>query len=157
MLKNLPTTPETLLDWSWTEIEPYYQELESRSLTASNVDAWLADWSSVGERIEELYARLSVGTSVNTADKQAEERMNKFLDGIFRNVMAAEQKLKAETARQPARTERVSRSRCATCAPRRTSSGRTTCPCCPNNKNSPSLLTKSTAPKRSIGRARKSP
>ncbi len=58
------------------------------------MDAWLADWSSVGERIEEMYARLSVATSVNTADKEAEERMNKFLDGIFPNVMAAEQKLK---------------------------------------------------------------
>ncbi len=94
MLKNLPMTPETLINWSWSEIEPYYQELESRSITAENVEAWLADWSSVGERIEELYARLAVGTSVNTADKQAEERMNKFLDGIFRNVMDAEQKLK---------------------------------------------------------------
>lgn len=94
MLKNLPITPEMLIDWSWPEIEPYYKELEARSITAGNVEAWLADWSSVGERIEELYARLAVGTSVNTADTQAEERMHKFLDGIFRNVMAAEQELK---------------------------------------------------------------
>jgi oligoendopeptidase F len=94
MLKNLPATPETLINWSWPEIEPYYQELEARPISAENVEGWLADWSSVGERIEELYARLAVATSVNTADTEAEERMNKFLDGIFRNVMAAEQKLK---------------------------------------------------------------
>ena len=94
MLNNLPTTPESLIAWSWPEIESYYQELESRSVNAANVAAWLADWSSVGERIDELYARLSVGTSTNTADKEAEERMIKFLDGIFRNVMSAEQKLK---------------------------------------------------------------
>ena len=94
MLKNLPIDPETLIAWSWPEIEPYYQELEARSITAANVDDWLADWSSVGERIEELYARLAVATSVNTADKQADERMNKFLDSIFPNVMAADQKLK---------------------------------------------------------------
>ena len=94
MLKNLPSTPEALIEWSWSEIEPYYVELEARSITSANVDNWLADWSSVGERIEELYARLAVATSVNTADKQAEERMHAFLDGIFRNVMAVEQKLK---------------------------------------------------------------
>ena len=37
---------------------------------------------------------LSVATSVNTADQAADERMNHFLDGIYPNVMAAEQKLK---------------------------------------------------------------
>ncbi|MGA2489664.1 MAG: M3 family oligoendopeptidase [Anaerolineales bacterium] len=94
MLKNLPATPEALIAWTWPEIKPYYQELESRYIVATDVEAWLEDWSSVGERIEELYARLSVATSVNTADKEANERMNKFLDSIFPNVMAAEQKLK---------------------------------------------------------------
>ena len=94
MLKNLPTTPETLLAWTWPEIDPFYKELASRSITAENVAAWLADWSSVGKCIEELYARLSVATTVNTADQAAEESMNKFLDGIFSNVMAAEEKLK---------------------------------------------------------------
>ena len=94
MLKNLPATLETLIAWTWTEIEPHYKDLESRPITAANVDAWLSDWSSIGERIEELYARLSVATSINTADKEADERMNHFLDDIFPNVMAAEQKLK---------------------------------------------------------------
>ena len=94
MLKNLPNTPEALIDWTWPEIEPHYQELESRSINAGNVDAWLADWSSVAERIEEMQARLAVATSVNTADEAAEQRMHRFLDGIFHNVMAAEQRLK---------------------------------------------------------------
>jgi oligoendopeptidase F len=94
MLKNLPTTPQEIIAWTWPEIEPLYKKLEARSLNAANVDVWLADWSSVGERIEEMFSRLSVATSVNTADKEADERMNKYLDGIFPNVMAAEQKLK---------------------------------------------------------------
>ena len=94
MLKNLPSTPEGLIAWSWPEIAPWYQELASRSITASNVQAWLADWSGIGERVEELHARLSVATSINTADKAAEERMNLFLDYIFPNALAAEQKLK---------------------------------------------------------------
>ncbi len=94
MLRNLPDTPESLIAWTWPEIEPHYQELESCSITAENVDAWLADWSSLGECIEEMHARLAVATSINTADEAAEQRMHSFLDGIFRNVMTAEQRLK---------------------------------------------------------------
>ena len=94
MLKNLPNSPQEIIAWTWPAIEPYYQELEARSLKASDVDSWLADWSSVGERLEEMYSRLYVATTVNTADKEADARMNAFLDGIFPNVMAAEQKLK---------------------------------------------------------------
>jgi oligoendopeptidase F len=94
MLKNLPTTAQEIVDWSWPEIESQYKELEARPLSAAGVDAWLADWSSVGERIEEMYSRLSVATSINTADKDADARMNRFLDAIFPNALAAEQKLK---------------------------------------------------------------
>jgi len=94
MLKNLPSNPEALIAWTWPEIETHYQELASRSITAGDVEAWLADWSSIGERIEELYARLSVATSINTADTEAEGRMNQFLDRIYPNAMAAEQQLK---------------------------------------------------------------
>jgi oligoendopeptidase F len=94
MFKNLPSDPKALIAWTWPEIETYYQELASQSLSAANVEGWLADWSSIGERIEELYARLSVATSTNTVDKEADEHMNQFLDSIFPNVMAAEQKLK---------------------------------------------------------------
>ena len=94
MLNNLPTTPQEIIAWTWLAIEPYYKDLEARPLSTANVDGWLADWSSVGERIEEMYARLSVATSVNTADKEADARMNAFLDGIYPNMMAAEQKLK---------------------------------------------------------------
>jgi len=94
MLNNLPTSPQEIIAWTWPAIEPYFKELEARRLTIDLVDSWLADWSSVGERLEEMFARLSVATSVNTADKEAEARMNAFLDRIFPNVMAAEQKLK---------------------------------------------------------------
>jgi oligoendopeptidase F len=94
MLKNLPATSTSLIAWTWPEIESHYQGLEARTINPANVDAWLSDWSSVGECIEELYARLAVAVSVNTADKEAEQRMHNFLDGIFSKVMAAEQKLK---------------------------------------------------------------
>ncbi len=94
MRKDLPNTPQEIISWSWPEIEPHYQELEARRLTETNVDAWLAQWSAIGERIDEMYSRLSVATSTNTADKDADERMNGFLDGVFPKVLAVEQKLK---------------------------------------------------------------
>ena len=94
MLNNLPTSPQDIIAWTWTQIEPYYNDLDSRPLTKDSAEEWLIDWSRLSEKIEELYSRLSVATTVNTADKEAEEHMKKFLDGIFPNVMAAEQKLK---------------------------------------------------------------
>jgi oligoendopeptidase F len=94
MLKNLPSTPEALTAWTWPEIEPHYKDLQSRLLTADNVEGWLTDWTRLGEKLDEMYSRLAVATSVNTADKEADERMNQFLDGIFPNAMAAEQGLK---------------------------------------------------------------
>lgn len=94
MLKNLPSTPAEIIAWTWPAIEPYYQELGSRPLAADNVETWLADWSAVAERIDEMYARLSVATTTNTADKEAEARMNAFLDDIYPPVMAAEENLK---------------------------------------------------------------
>lgn len=94
MLKDLPTTPEALIAWSWPEIEPLYNELAERPLSQASVEAWLSDWTRLGEKLEEMYSRLSVATSINTADKEADERMNKFLDTIFPGAMACEQKLK---------------------------------------------------------------
>ncbi len=94
MLSNLPSTPQEIINWTWPSIQKHYQELDARQLDAATEAEWLADWSSVGERLEEMYSRLAVATSTNTADKEAEEHMNKFLDTIFPNAMAADQKLK---------------------------------------------------------------
>lgn len=96
MLKNLPNTPEELIDWSWDEAALHYKDLESRTLTAENVEEWLTDWTRLAEKLEEMYQRLYVASTVNTADTEAEKRMNKFLDGIYPQSMAAEQKLKEQ-------------------------------------------------------------
>jgi oligoendopeptidase F len=94
MLKNLPTTPEELIAWSWDEAAPHYSDLESRPLKDANVEEWLIDWTHLAEKVEEMYQRLYVATTVNTADEDAKQRMNKFLDSIYPQAMAAEQKLK---------------------------------------------------------------
>jgi oligoendopeptidase F len=94
MLQNLPTTPQALITWTWPEIEPHYKDLASRPLTAASADEWLTDWTRLGEKLEEMYFRLALANSVNTVDKEAEQRLNRFLDTIFPPAMAAEQKLK---------------------------------------------------------------
>lgn len=94
MFSSLPQTVSALLKWQWSEIEPYFHDLATRTLTAQNVHAWLADWSALDERLGEMYARLSLAKTQNTADKDAEQAYNAFLDNIFPKAEAARQKLR---------------------------------------------------------------
>lgn len=84
------------IDWPWSRIEPYFQDLETRTLDAGSVDAWLSDWSAVAERIDETNRRLEVATTRNTADAEAEERYHTFLQAVQPQVAAAEQRLRAK-------------------------------------------------------------
>jgi oligoendopeptidase F len=94
MIESLPDTIDRLAAWTWTEIEPHYQALEAATLNAGAVDAWLSRWSRLSEHVSEMRERLYVATTVNTADTQATQRFNAFLDTIQPNADAAEQKLK---------------------------------------------------------------
>jgi oligoendopeptidase F len=93
MLDSLPSVSE-FMNWAWPQIEPYYHDLESRSLTAGGVNDWLADWTSISARVSEMYARLHLATDCDTADADAERRFNTFLENVYPPVKAAEQKLK---------------------------------------------------------------
>jgi len=95
MLAPLPAVLDEFLDWSWTELAPYYAELNERPLTAANVEQWLKDWSDVSRRVAEMRERRYVATTVNTADAAARRRYRQFFDEIFPASEAAEQRLKA--------------------------------------------------------------
>jgi len=84
------------IDWPWSRIEPYYQDLEARTLDAQSVEAWLSDWSVLAERIDETNRRLEVATTRNTADRGAEQRYHTFLQVIQPQVEAAEQRLRSK-------------------------------------------------------------
>lgn len=94
MLTSLPQTVPDLLRWQWSDIEPHVNELAARPLSAQNMNEWLADWTALDERISEMYARLSLAKTQNTADKDAEQAFNAFLDNIFPKAEAARQKLR---------------------------------------------------------------
>ncbi|MCP4538801.1 MAG: M3 family oligoendopeptidase [Chloroflexi bacterium] len=94
MFTSLPKTAPDLLQWSWPQIEPYFQNLTTRELTSDTVVGWLTDWSSLRECLSEMYKRLFVATTLNTADAEAERRFNTYLEDIFPVALAAEQRLK---------------------------------------------------------------
>lgn len=94
MFDTLPQEATTMSRWSWSQIEPYYNNLASRPLDPHTVTSFLSDWTRLSERVNEIQQRLYVATTCNTADQEAEEQFNKFLDEIYPAVQDAEQRLK---------------------------------------------------------------
>ncbi|MCD6356458.1 MAG: M3 family oligoendopeptidase [Anaerolineaceae bacterium] len=87
-------TPDDLIKLGWVDFESYYTALEKTNLTEGNIEKWLKEWTLVSDVRDELYNRLYVATSINTADKTAQDRFNDFIENTYPKVIAAEQKLK---------------------------------------------------------------
>ena len=47
MLDNLPKTSDELKGKSWADVQPFFDDLEGRTLTAETISEWLADFSAV--------------------------------------------------------------------------------------------------------------
>jgi len=92
--QELPTDKDSILAMTWSDYEPYYQELEARPLNSENIQTWLDDWSRLAETADEQYWRLNIATTVNTADQAIEEAFNKYVEEMQPLVKIAEQKLK---------------------------------------------------------------
>jgi oligoendopeptidase F len=78
----------------WQQVEPFFQDLISTSLSEDNVEYWLQTWSEVSRLVEEVYQRGYVAITVNTTDQAAAQRYNAFLDEIHPKAQAAHQQLK---------------------------------------------------------------
>jgi oligoendopeptidase F len=94
MFGSIAGDTEKILNLTWEEIEPYYRDLQTRTLSPQNVDEFLLDWTTVSETVDETYSRLNVAVTVNTQDGAAEEKYNAFLDTIYPKAEAAEQQLR---------------------------------------------------------------
>jgi len=92
--KSLPTDAASILALQWMDYEPYFADLEKRSLTAESMDGWLEDWSILASTVDEQYWRLEIATTVNTADKDMEEKYSEYTQKIQPLAKTAEQKLK---------------------------------------------------------------
>lgn len=91
---SFPTSPDRLIKLTWADFKPYYEDLQARSLDASQVEAWLNDWSRLDETLDELCNRLYVAMSANTADQEVKALYFRFLDSIYPPSEEAEQQLK---------------------------------------------------------------
>ena len=92
--QTLPTDAASILALTWSDYEPFYQELEARPLSDETIEEWLRDWSRLAETADEQYWRRYIATTVNTANQAIEEEFNKYIEEIQPAVKAAEQKLK---------------------------------------------------------------
>jgi oligoendopeptidase F len=88
------STVEALMAWDWAQFEPHYSMLEKAELSEATISNWLKNWTAVSDVRDELYNRLYVATSVNTADVTAQERFEHYMEKIYPQAMAAEQELK---------------------------------------------------------------
>ena len=71
MSKQLPKTAQEIMNWSWSQIEPYYQELDARRLNAETLDQWMLDWSDLSSLLYESEQRLMVATTAMKFKKTA--------------------------------------------------------------------------------------
>jgi oligoendopeptidase F len=95
MMPNmLPRTSQEFSTWTWLQIEPITRELAERTLTAENLEAWLANWSHLRSLLNETSARLQIAASMDTTDIKAEACFSTYQEKIFAPALAAEQKIK---------------------------------------------------------------
>ena len=91
---NLHPETSALMAWGWSNFEPIYNDLEKEKITASNIEDWLKNWTAIFDLADELYNRLYVATSVNTADKETTLLFNNYMENTYPKWKSAEQKLK---------------------------------------------------------------
>lgn len=91
---KLPTNPSQVLEWDWPHFKSFYDELASRELTASALEAWMADWTAVAALVAEAGNRLRVALDLHSDDAALEARFTAFLESIAEPAQAAEQVLK---------------------------------------------------------------
>ena len=91
---NLHPEHSELMTWGWANFEPYYSKLEKEEITLSNVKEWLKNWTAIFDLADELYSRLYVATSVNTADEKTTQLFESYMEETYPKWKTAEQKLK---------------------------------------------------------------
>ena len=94
MWKSLPDQASDFMEWRWSQIEPFFQELAERPIDGDSIGNWLADWTQLIDRLSETHARLSLAVNQDTTNTEAEARYNLYLDTIYPTSQAANQRLK---------------------------------------------------------------
>ncbi len=90
----LPTDYADFKDWSWTDFDPYFTNLQDRDVNADTVDQWLRNWTQIEAIASELYQRRYVALTLNTADDDIRAAYDDFLENIQPPLSMASQTLK---------------------------------------------------------------
>lgn len=93
-LAPLPINAMDAQDWPWSNIAPYYQSLQDADLNEATIDHWLKQWTEISDFLGEIDNRLYVAVTLNTADKTAEQRVQRFAREIMEPCRAAEDGLR---------------------------------------------------------------
>ena len=94
MSNTLPRDPHVFMQWEWDQIKPFAVDLVKHPLTSSTLENWVMDWSDLNRIISEIFSRLLVATTLNTADEEAKNRFNTFLDETYNPFLVANQELR---------------------------------------------------------------
>jgi oligoendopeptidase F len=75
-------TPDVFAEAGWDDVAPWYDELASRPLDLTTVDAWLAEWSALEEALEEARTLAWIDHTLDTADPVKEAAHLRFAGEI---------------------------------------------------------------------------
>lgn len=71
-IQSLPDSPQAFADATWADILPYYEALANRPLDRQNADAWLSEWSTLEELLDEARNLAEIAYTVDTTDPAKE-------------------------------------------------------------------------------------
>ena len=94
MLSHLPKTSDELKGKSWTDLQPFFDDLEGRTLSAATINEWLADFSALSDLMGEYGSRAYVATTRDTTDAEADRLYKAYVEQIEPQERAADQRLK---------------------------------------------------------------
>ncbi len=96
MFTSLPQTSEAFEQFSCSEIEVWYCELNALSLTQETLLPWMAQWSQLCALVDETRARHGLAANQDTADEERVRRKQRFMDEIYVPLQPYEQLIKEQ-------------------------------------------------------------
>ncbi len=89
MFDTLPGHHEAAWDWTWENYKPYFENLMAREITPVTLPQYMRDFSNFEALLYDVYVRLEVQATRNTADAEVEKRYAAFLDQVFPPMLGA--------------------------------------------------------------------
>jgi len=79
---KVPESSAAFREATWADLAPYYEDLATRPLDRTNVEAWLQDWSDFEALLAEAAALAHFAYSCDTADAASEAAQLRFASEI---------------------------------------------------------------------------